>query len=143
MTLGGDDGRWLESVHTGPNGVVDTVANSGGNSFDPQATASLLRSTYATAGPNRLAYLDWEVTDEQFDRPYLASDPAHSDPDVHAQQHGFVHGSSLMSLMGFNAIQGVAGSAEFPPHCGASVGTPQQDRAPAAHEDRHSRGWAT
>lgn len=123
MILGGDDQRRGERVQTGPNGIVETTANSGGNSFDPEATVALFRSTYATAGANGLSYIDWDVTNEQFDGPYEADMTREDVRDYMHDETDFVHGVALMSLLGVNAIGTIAGNASYPPHCGVAVGT--------------------
>lgn len=126
MAVSGDDAHRGELVHAGANGVVETAANSGGASFDPEATAELFRSTYATAGPNQLAYIDWEVTNEQLDRPYRANLKSSEVPDYMHALTDFVHVGALTSLLGANALEALAGDATYPPHCGVAVGTLKQ-----------------
>lgn len=142
MVLGGDDIRRGENVHAGPNGIVETTANSGGNSFDPEVTLALLRGTYALAAPDQLAYLDWEASNEQLDRPYVASMTREDVRDYMHAQTDFVHSGARKSLLGVHAIETIAGNANYPPHCGVSVGllkktAPEQLPKTNVHELGH------
>jgi hypothetical protein len=136
LALGGDDRYDGESVTAGPNGIVETTANSSGNNFYPSDAGtkadveSTLRTAYASSTANHAAYLDFEVSEGTLNLPYRAEINAPStdtdwarylDTNLHAA--GAQHASYTYDLIGTAAIRDAYATARQKPHVGLSLTT--------------------
>lgn len=136
LELGGDDIRAGHDIFPGVNGICETVANSGDNHFNPEATQDLFRGVYAQADANHLPYLDFVVTQEQFDRPILSPLNVEAIPPyIHGRTSFTTHEPNIFALLGADTLTEFGehywGAADFPPHAVVAVGSVRRD-APGA-----------